>query len=109
MSPYIKMKDRKIFDEAIDEIIDNIQTPAEATYCIYKIIKKRFGETPKDITTIWYNRELADDDPARLPVSKPDWDWKSEGVKVLECALLEYYLRVIKIHEDDAIKRNGDI
>ena len=107
MSPYIEMKDREIFDSAINEIIDNIETPAEATYVIYKIIKKRFGEMGKN----WNNEmtALASDDLALIPKDRIDWDWMSEGKKVLMSAYDEYHDKVMRPYEDKKEEINGVI
>jgi hypothetical protein len=105
--PYIKQEERVIFDSEIDSIINKLETPAQATYVIYKIIKKRFGKMGKNWNDFY--TKLSSDDPAVVPKDRIDWEWKSEGTKVLKCAMDEYNRKVIVPHEIDAENRNGSI
>jgi hypothetical protein len=86
--PYIKQALRDNLDVEIQEVIDKIEEMdvesknGIVVYALYKIVKELY----------WHS-----------------FDEISDGIKVLECAKLEFYRKVLAPYEDIAIDRNGDI
>tara|TARA_B100002019_G_C20950692_1_gene441462 strand:+ start:67 stop:348 length:282 start_codon:yes stop_codon:yes gene_type:complete len=91
--PYIKNQDRKKFESAIDEIVNQLNVsgitgfyPAgELNYIISKIVNDtldRQGVRYQNINSV---------------------------VGVLDCCKMELYRRVASPYEDEKIKENGDV
>jgi hypothetical protein len=89
--PYISQDDRKTLEPSLKELIEtlNLVTGGYGSnngivvYVIYRIVKAFYGEGNFEI--------------------------RSNALKVLEAAKLEYYRRVMAPYEDTKIKENGDI
>lgn len=92
--PYIKKKDRKQYDELVDQLADLVRDYGEQNassvagqlnYIITRLILKT------------YKGYL------------PNYSDINEIVGVLECAKLEFYRRTAAPYEDKKIKENGDV
>jgi hypothetical protein len=88
--PYISKERRKDYDYDICRLVDSLKynrdhVTEDSTYIVYKLIKEVFGKDGYG------------------------WITKSNAIRVLDCAKEEYRRKVLNPHEDDAIKRNGDI
>lgn len=93
--PYIKKKLRPYFDPMIEDIIDQIisgvgvnqieedDVAGIITYITFKLIRRFY--------------------------QNGNWNRKMEAIKVCESAKAEFLRRFVYPHEDDAIKRNGDV
>lgn len=89
--PYIKKKQRENYDAWLDILIKNLKretkggttNTGDTVYCVYKIIKAVYGA-------------------GRFEV-------KSNALKVLESAKLEYYIRVMKPYETAKRIESGDV
>jgi hypothetical protein len=91
LMPYIKKCYREELDEHIDSLIEELKgwgeynkTP-KVTYIVYRLLKELFAREPAH------------------------WFEKAQALTVLSAVENEYYHKVIRPHEEDAIKRNGDI
>lgn len=88
--PYINLESRTIFDTEINKLIellrDSDKIDGNINYCITRIVSGAL---------------------------QPDNGWNytiaSDAIKAFECAKLEFYERILRKVEDNAISRNGDI
>ncbi len=89
--PYIEKKNRALLDAPIDEIVGTIQAgdnpDGEANYTITRIVAGAF----KPATGKWRYAAIA------------------RVVGCFVCAMLEFYFRVARGYEDQAIAKNGDV
>ena len=92
--PYIPGKDRRAYDELIDQIAQALatQSPAQrkghANYVITQLLRKAWGvHTPAGESYSNY----------------------ADIIGTLECAKQELYRRWIADYEDKAIEKNGDL
>ena len=91
--PYIKQEERKEIEDwgELHHLIDYLKKTTKngqeksgnVVYVIYRIIKEIFGEG--------------------------NFEVRSNALKVLESAKLEYYRRIMGPYEEEAILRNGDV
>ncbi len=85
--PYIKEEKRQLYAKALAELASELRDQntesGDVVYCIYWLLKQLYGEG---------NFEL-----------------RSDALKVLEAAKLEYYRRIMAPYEDRKIKENGDV
>ena len=85
--PYIEKELRGLFNgyiRTIDNIVKKLNSSTKVmAYIIYKLVKEVYG--------------------------LGDWDWMSNGLKVLEDVKLEFYRRILAPHADKKIKEKGDI
>ena len=89
--PYIKQELRTKINVGLDELIDQINHLSTegninglVTFALYSIVKYFYGYTES-------------------------FDKISDGIKVLECAKLEFARQVLNPYEDKKIKENGDV
>ena len=86
--PYIKMEDRKKYEEVLEKLIDLLKSQpieridGELNYVITRILKESYP-----LRYFNLNRAMG----------------------VLECAKLEFYRRVVAPYEDIKIKESGDV
>ena len=91
--PYIHPDLRPLVDKTIDALtraIDKVSVDNREglmTYVIYKLLVDTYA--------------YAD--------AVPKWQKRSEAIKVLECAKLEYYVRKMTPYETAKIAENGDV
>ena len=87
--PYIPKERREEYDQERQELVNKLLPSGflapDLTYVIYKLIK-----------------ELCDREGYT-------WKAKATALMVLEAVKLEYYDKVIKPYEREAIKKSGDI
>jgi len=91
--PYIKKEDRiaieiqggfsRLMSSLINQTDNGRKDNGLVVYVIYKIIKEVYG--------------------------KGNFEIKSNALKVLESAKLEYYRRIMTSYEDKKIEENGDV
>ena len=86
--PYIKMEDRKKYEEVLEKLIDLLKS---------QTIERIDGELNYVITRI-----LKESYPLR-------YFNLNRAMGVLECAKLEFYRRVVAPYEDIKIKESGDV
>lgn len=83
--PYIKDKDRQVFEGAIQEINNVMMNPGELNYVITRLIH------------------------GYVNFHGLSYDSLNDAVGVLECAKQEFIRRVVGPYEDIKIKSNGDV
>lgn len=89
--PYIKKRNRSTLDKFLDGLIvllvnttsNGKKNNGEVVYVIYKLLKQVYGEG--------------------------NFEVRSNALKALESAKLEYYRRIMAPYEDKKKKENGDI
>lgn len=80
--PYIPQIRRKLFDEQIKQLSHRCPSVGEVNYIITCLL---IGQKPKNYAEF------------------------NALIGILECCKLELYRRMVATHEDEAIKRNGDV
>ena len=93
--PYIKQRDRKLFDDTLEELIGRLSAcpePGNVNYVISRILLGLCEES----TPVYNSREA-------------NYSKYNELIGVLECAKLELYRRQITPYEDKKILENGDV
>ena len=91
MMPYIKKGNRKLIDPDLDPLLVTLksrtkagkESTGEVVYCIYKILVEVYG--------------------------LGDFEVRSNALKVLESAKLEYYRRILVPYENQKIQENSDV
>ncbi|MEG2172756.1 MAG: hypothetical protein RRY29_05800 [Desulfovibrionaceae bacterium] len=83
--PYISPERRKIFDEPIDLIAQNLQSGGEINYCVYRLCLEFIKNAGMSYTN------------SMVPFS------------ALGAAQSELYRRIIAPYEDQKIAENGDV
>ena len=89
--PYIKLEDRKMYDEAIEQLgreLDGVAVfdePGHLNYIIFALVRRMLQMEP-----IGY---------ARL----------NAIIGALECCKAEIYRRIVAPYEDEKIDQNGDV
>lgn len=89
--PYIEKGCRRLIDPDLNPLIVTLkdrtksgkERNGEVVYCIYKILIELYG--------------------------LGNFEVRSNALKALESAKLEYYRRIMNPYENEAIKRNGDV
>ena len=85
--PYIKQRIRAQYNGYLRQITNMVMREknpnAVMTYVIYKMIKTLYD--------------------------KPEWDIKSDALKILEAVKIEFYRKCIAEYEEEKIIENGDI
>ena len=90
--PYIKNEDRECFEDAVDNIVDEILAETSET--------SRSGMLNFVISTII--AEL-------INAEGLTYNRANSYIGVLTCAQLELYRRVVAPYEDDKARANGDV
>lgn len=83
--PYIKQKDRQIFEGAIQEITNVIMSPGELNYVITRIVH------------------------GYVNLHGLKYDYLNDAIGVLESAKLEVYRTIVADYENLKRKQNGDV
>ncbi len=85
--PYIKEERRKLYLQSLTDLASELRgqntESGDVVYCVYWLLKQLYGDG--------------------------NFDVKSDALKVLEAAKLEYYRRVMAPYEDAKIRENGDV
>ncbi len=85
--PYIKEERRKLYQQSLTDLASTLrdrQTESgDVVYCVYWLLKQLYGDG--------------------------NFDLKSDALRVLEAAKLEYYRRILAPYEDAKIRENGDV
>jgi len=89
--PYIIPTGREVYDTATTILIDDMQSqgafPGDLTYILYRLCLGYVADGKES----------------------PSYSNYAEVVGCLECCKLELYRRQIAAHEDEAIRKNGDV
>jgi hypothetical protein len=85
--PYIREEERKLYRQTLADLVSKLRSrnteSGDVVYCIYWLLKQLYGEG--------------------------NFDVRSDALKVLEAAKLEYYRRIMAPYEDGKINENGDV
>jgi hypothetical protein len=85
--PYIKEEKRKLYLQSLTDLASKLQgqntESGDVVYCVYWLLKQLYGDG--------------------------NFDVRSDALKVLEAAKLEYYRRIMAPYEDGKIRENGDV
>ncbi len=85
--PYIKEERRELYLQTLTDLASKLRDrnteSGDVVYCVYWLLKQLYGDG--------------------------NFDVKSDALKVLEAAKLEYYRRIMAPYEDEKIRENGDV
>ena len=91
--PYVKKEDR----DDVDPMIQRLQT----------VLDPKFTQTGKVVYVV--TRIVDDYVTGLIRETGQGFESLSEGIKILECAKLEMYRRLLGPYEDTKAKTNGDV